>query len=349
MKVLHVVPSLEVGGVQRFVTDLLPQLANYCQVTLLVFKRVDMYNEKVLNEAGIDILSLNAAKYYDIRNVIPFLKIAKDFDVVHLHSTPSLYTAAIASIFYRMNLVFTMHTTNSRVRNKSYMRFFERWVYSKCRKIISISQGAQDALQNWLHDSGSKYKVIFNGINLSRYISQELGCCKEKVIVMVSRFDVSKDQKTLIRAAKYLPDDVIIKFVGDGVTLQECMELVQKSELDNKVYFLGSRNDVPQILSQAYLVVQSSNWEGFGLCVVEAMATGVPVIASNIVGLKEVVEGAGVLFEAGNEQDLVRQINTLLNSESIYKNIALCCKKRAEAFSISKTAEEYMDVYHSLQ
>ena len=112
---------------------------------------------------------------------------------------------------------------------------------------------------------------------------------------------------------------------------------------------MGSRNDVPQILSQAYLVVQSSNWEGFGLCVVEAMATGVPVIASNIVGLKEVVEGAGVLFEAGNEQDLVRQINTLLNSESIYKNIALCCKKRAEAFSISKTAEEYMDVYHSLQ
>lgn len=103
MKVLHVVPSLEVGGVQRFVTDLLPQLANYCQVTLLVFKRVDMYNEKVLNEAGIEILSLNAAKYYDIRNVIPFLKIAKDFDVVHLHSTPSLYTAAIASIFYSLN------------------------------------------------------------------------------------------------------------------------------------------------------------------------------------------------------------------------------------------------------
>lgn len=349
MRILHVVHSLEIGGVQRFVVDLLPILSKEHDVSLLVFKNVQNQYETVLKSAGIEILSLNSKHYYDIRNIAPFLKVSKEYDIIHLHSTPPLYTAAIASCFNKARMVYTMHTTDTRTRSKAYMRPFEKWVYRKCSKIISISEGAQNSLQSWLLDNGSRYVVILNGVNLGRFKNCIHKINKEIItVVMVSRFDYSKDQNTLIRAINSLPSNVVLKLIGDGIRITESRKLVESLKLNERVSFLGARNDVPEILENADIAVQSSNWEGFGLTVVEAMASGIPVVASDIIGLKEVVEGAGLLFEAGNDYDLADKIMSLTINEDLYNSISNKCLERSKKFSIEHTAREYLDIYDAI-
>ncbi|WP_082021825.1 glycosyltransferase family 4 protein [Sphingobacterium sp. T2] len=113
--------------------------------------------------------------------------------------------------------------------------------------------------------------------------------------------------------------------VGDGVRKNELVKLVNENNLGNRVHFLGVRNDVNSILKSVDYVVVSSHWEGFGLAAVEGMAAQKPVLASNVKGLGEVVNGAGILFEKGNEQSLAENILTLHSNPLRYSEIANKC------------------------
>jgi glycosyltransferase involved in cell wall biosynthesis len=92
-------------------------------------------------------------------------------------------------------------------------------------------------------------------------------------------------------------------------------------------------------------IVLSSHWEGFGLAAVEGMAAGKPVIASNVTGLAEVVGNAGILFEPGDYGGMACEINSLLDNEKRYRQVADACLERAEMFDIRKMVDSYLDCY----
>lgn len=120
---------------------------------------------------------------------------------------------------------------------------------------------------------------------------------------MVARFAPSKDQATIIRALLLLDKDVRVRFVGDGETRPECERLAKELGVEDRVDFMGMQSKIPQLIAESYIGIQSSNWEGFGLTAVEMMACGKPVIATNVDGLKQVVEGTGLLFPVGDEKN----------------------------------------------
>ena len=92
----------------------------------------------------------------------------------------------------------------------------------------------------------------------------------------------------------------------------------------------------------------SSDFEGLSLSSIEGMAAGKPFVASNVDGLREVVNGAGLLFENSNSQALADTILTLYNDKKLYDNVAEKCEKRAGEFDINKMVDSYLDVYNSL-
>jgi len=94
--------------------------------------------------------------------------------------------------------------------------------------------------------------------------------------------------------------------------------------------------------------IQSSNWEGFGLTALEMMASGLPVIASDVAGLKQVVEGAGLVFEVNNAFDLAQKINDLLNNIPLYNKIKSQSLQRALEYDIRITAQKYLCEYKSI-
>ena len=348
MKLLHIISSLEIGGAQRLLSDLLPvQKEQGLDVELLVNVRVENEFTAKIEDAGVKITSLNIPNLYSLSNIIRLRGIIKQYDVVHVHLFPSVYWVAIASIGLNVKLVYTEHSTSNRRREKTYLRPIEKLVYRQYDKIISISQQVQDALQGWLWAKNERFVVINNGVDVERF-SLLRRPIAPKSLIMVSRFAPAKDQETLIRAMKYVDEDVILRLVGDGENLEHCRQLAIDEGVSDRVMFLGARSDVAELIAESYIGVQSSNWEGFGLTAVELMAAGKPVVASAVEGLKQVVDGAGVVFGRGDVAELAEKITQLLVNKEYYETIANACKQRAKAYDISVMAEKYKCVYYGL-
>src|SRR5690606_37044183 len=104
----------------------------------------------------------------------------------------------------------------------------------------------------------------------------------------------------------------VLLLVGDGMLRKSSEELANKIGVKNRVLFLGIRKDVPRLLKSVDLVVLSSHFEGLSLSSVEGLASGTPFLASDVPGLTEVVENAGVLFENDNMESFVDAVTRLM-------------------------------------
>ena len=165
---------------------------------------------------------------------------------------------------------------------------------------------------------------------------------------MVSRFSEAKDQATLIKAIPLIRDkDIKIVFAGEGQTLDKMELLVTEKGLQDRVLFLGNRDDVPALIYHAMIGVQSSHWEGFGLTAVEFMASGIPVVASSVPGLKEVVENAGCLVQPGDEVAMASALNSLLATPSLREKNIMAGLNKATQYSIESMADKYQEMYES--
>ena len=118
--------------------------------------------------------------------------------------------------------------------------------------------------------------------------------------------------------------------------------------LQKRVLFLGIRTDVARLLKTASVSIVSSHWEGFGLAAVEGMAVMKPVIATNVPGLSNVVKGAGILFEKGNEKELASKINELLNDQYYYNAVAEAGFERAKQYDINSMVDKLIGSYRRM-
>ena len=245
MKVLHVISSLEIGGAQRLLSDLLPiQKEQGIDVSLLVNEYVDNALSRKVEESGIPIISLEQKNYKSLRNIPAIRRVIRNYDIVHVHLFPSLYWVALASIgLKRPRLVWTEHSTSNQRRNKWYFRPIEKWIYSRYHAIISISEQTQEALQQWLQRKDEQFYTVNNGIDIAAFTNVSASIHKNRLI-MVSRFVPAKDQETVIRAMKYIKKEAIIRFVGDGETLSRCQVLSKEEGVADRIEYMGSRSDI---------------------------------------------------------------------------------------------------------
>lgn len=347
MNILHVITSLEIGGAQRLLSDLIPLQAKTDNVTLLVYERVHNEFERKIEEAGVQIVSMEEHNFHNPLVVFRMRKFFRNYDIVHAHLFPTIYWASLACRGLKVKLVYTEHSTSNSRREKWYFRPIEQFMYSRYDRIISISLQTQNNLTSWLHSHDNRFVVVNNGVD-TKYFSSIKKSVVPKSLIMVSRFASSKDQETVIRAMRNIDSGTILRFVGDGETLEHCKLIAKECGVDNRVEFLGARSDVAELIAESYIGVQSSNWEGFGLTAVELMSCGKPVVASDVDGLKQVVEGAGLIFQKGNPKELADKINLLLENKKQYAYISEQCSKRASEYDIQRMSDKYIGIYKEL-
>ena len=169
-----------------------------------------------------------------------------------------------------------------------------------------------------------------------------------KRLVMAAAFRAQKDHETIIRALHLLPDDYHLLLAGDGNRRKIVEEFGAQEQLSQRVHFLGNRNDVANVLKAADVIVMSSRYEGLSLSSLEGLASGRPVVASDVPGLREIVGNAGILFPQGDAQALAKTILALeehpkLRQQTIEKGL-----QRAHQYDISTMIEAYWQVYQSL-
>lgn len=276
------------------------------------------------------------------------------YDIVHVHLFPSQYWVAAAKIlsFSKAKLITTEHNTSNRRREIFAFKWIDRLVYRRYKRIIGCSNKVSELLISYLENEKNIVSIT-NGIKLSVYrdakaisktelLKIKSGCI---LLTMVAGFRESKDQDTLIRAMVNLPESFHLGLVGEGVRKADCERLVEELSLSERVHFLGLRNDVPGILKASDIIIMSSHYEGLSLSSIEGMASGRPFIASNVNGLKEITEGAGVLFEEGDASELAEKILFLINNPDKYQEVVQKCQQRASEYDIEKMVDRYIEIY----
>lgn len=133
--------------------------------------------------------------------------------------------------------------------------------------------------------------------------------------------------------------------VGDGPLRTHHEMLARSLGVSERVTFLGWRSDIPRILKASDIYIHSANVDGFGIAACEAMAAGLPVLASNIPGLAQVVEGAGVLFPPGDDKTLARELTALIASPERQRQMSTVSRQRARQFSIERTVDRCIEMY----
>lgn len=353
MKILHIINSLNTGGAEKLIVDTLPLYnKKNIKTDLLLLKKSDTILYKQIEEENLNIFSIDAKSYYNFSNIFKLKKIIGEYDIIHAHLFPTVYLLALCKfLFYpKKIIIYTEHSSNNKRRDKSYLKWIEKFIYSQYNKIICISKGTEIKLIKHL---GNNYKnkliTIDNGVNLSVFNANELQADlrnKEKIVLtQVSSFRHPKDQDTIIRSLKLLPENVIVQLAGSGPRLDECKKLAEQLNLQDRVIFLGQRSDIPEILYHTDICIMSSFYEGLSLSSVEAMACKKPIVASNVEGLKEVIEGFGILFDVENEKQLAAAILKLINDNDYYNQVAESCYKRSKDYDINTMVANYVAVY----
>lgn len=347
MKILHIITSLELGGAEKLLLDLIPaQKKQGAEVELLV---LDTKGEKFLEEykkRGIKIHTTEVNDKFSLKNPLEISKIIgnNNFQIVHAHLIHAQIWTSVARYLKRKVIyITTEHSTHNRRREKRVYKLLDKFIYNSYNKVIAISEATARELMRWTGLSVKKVEVISNGVSLRAFI----GRAKERKgssLIMVSRFHPSKDHLTVIRAMEKLSKDYTLTFIGDGETQEAAKREVLMLNLSDRVQFLGYSNSVPSLLKRSDIAIQSSNFEGFGLSALEAMASGTPVIASDVEGLANVVGDSGLLFELGNVNDLVEKI-VMLEDKKLYFEKSKAGIRNSLTYSIESTAKKYMDLY----
>lgn len=352
MKILHVITSLRTGGAEHLMVDLLPRLRDLSnEVELLVFDGIRTAFYEELEQKDIKIHSLGiGGNVYHPQNVFKLRGFVDRYDIIHTHNTACQFFAPLSKILKRskVKLVTTEHSTNNRRRGKWYLKPIDKWMYAHYLSVICISERTMLNLKPYI--TKDVICVINNGIDVEKFLCP-INDISEKnrfLLTQVSSFNDAKDQDTLVRAVKELPDNYRLQLVGDGDHRLKVEELAHSLGVANRVDFLGIRTDIPEILKSSDVNILSSHWEGFGLAAVEGMASGRPFLASNVDGLNEIVEGAGVLFPHGDYKCLANEIKSLCKNRDYYKSVAQRCQERAKQFDIKKMAKQYNDLYKNL-
>ena len=361
MRILHVITSLQTGGAEKLIVDIVPKLRQKgFGIDVCLFNGKETPFKQQLRACGCKIYDLSYnEQYYSIIKIFKLWRIMRYYDIVHTHNTAPQLFAAIANIICKKKLVTTEHSTNSRRRNFPILRYGDRWMYSRYDSVICISEVAEKVLKDYLDikdEDHCNISTINNGIDITLFHQagsldrRSIGSDDNRyVVVMVAGFRDAKDQETIIRALSRLKDKKYeLWLVGDGERRLAIEQCLKEEQVEDQVKLLGVRMDVPSILKAADVVVMSSHWEGFGLAAVEGMAAQKPVIASDVDGLREVVNGYGILFPHGDASALANEIRQLSENSSYYHHIAIRCFERAKQFDIHKMVDEYSEVYECL-
>lgn len=360
MKILHVIPHLGRGsGAARIVKDLADyQVTHGNSVSIVSLSKTTPSYDKELKDLGCKVVYLEKKRdvLYHPKFFVKLRKIIKEYEIVHVHLFPALYWVALAKYFSQSSckMVLTEHSTANNRQGKWWLKPVEQFMYNQYDIIVSIT----DAVTEYIHryvDSRIKTITILNGIKLNcynnakAYSRADLGIPDSAfMLIQVSRFAPQKNQIAVMRTLIHLPKDFYAIFVGDGPELEAHKLKAKQMGLSDRIRFLGLRNDIPALLKTSDVVVLSTHFEGFGLAIVEGMAAGKPVVASNVDGLRDVIGDAGILFEPDDEAGLALYLQKLKEDQDYYNMIAERCRKRSLLFSSDVMGASYIQLYDQI-
>lgn len=323
MKVVYLLGSLNRGGTETLMLDVFRHAPSSGLDAVCVYRKGGVCEED-FRQSGVamHLIPTNKNMLLYILRLRRFL-LQEGAVIVHaMQSIDALY-AQLASIGTSIKVVLTTHCFDFDLSRS--IRLLDRIALKTTDLNIYVSQFQLDYYRMKYHLDNKKQQVNYNGISFSKLDKVNLRSDVRKefhipadvmLLGMVGNFNSGRDPMTVCRFLEQLHStgiDFRFLFVGNRVRGQEtvydeCVEYCQVRQLDKKVIFTGGRNDVPTLLTQLDAFIYSTAHDTFGIAVVEAMATGIPVFVNDWGVMQEVSENGHLakLYKTSDENDLLR-------------------------------------------
>ena len=358
MHVAHIMASGESGGGATYLKGLLPELAKL-SVRSCLFTEPQTGLATELKELGfsvepIEVMKsrLSLARARDLSQRIRSIKP----DIVHAHGTRAAFYCALGSVHRHSRVIYTAHGIAFRESQNLPKRLMMKAAETiATRRLVGLASVSEQDLKTLVslgqnHQTPSAY--IPNAVDPKIFKPGDKTLARETldlpedafVIGTVSRLVEQKAVDVLLRAAQSLPGSHLV-IIGEGPLEM----LLRKQAADSNVtcHFLGNRNDVPDILPALDVFVLSSLWEGEPLSLLEAMATGLPVIASDTPGSCAILrdEYSGLIVSRGSDQELGDALIKVSLDPILRKDLARGASAAAAKRTLAATALKTLELY----
>ncbi len=351
LRVCHVSLTLKTGGLERILADLARHHhRDVCRLSFVAMREVGRFADEI-RRTGCAVRQLQSSgRFSQVRELAQWLR-RERIDVVHTHNTyPHVYASLAARWAGVPVVVQTRHGQRAGHGWKSRVLYRSAaWLVDR---VVAVSD---DAARLCVHADGlraDKVARIWNGIDLSEF--EYHGPVAAPIAISVARLSPEKDFPTLLRAvaraAEAVPD-LRLKIVGDGPERGALERLSADLGLTPRVAFLGERTDVPALLRSAGFFVTASLTEGISLTLLEAMAVGLPVVATDAGGNGEiVVDGeTGRITPIAEVEPLAAAIVEMCRRQSEWPALGRAGRDRVcEHFDVRRMVDDYEALYETL-
>lgn len=370
MKVLYIIDTLtKMGGAERSLIQLTLGLKERgCESMVFCLKGGPLIH--TLSKQGIEVADLQLRRIYDFTAVGTILRLARfarrrRIDLIVTYHDGSDFLGLMVSKICRIPIISNRRDMGFSLKRRHIMiyRLVNRFFY----EIIAVSEAVKRILCEKQKADPQKINVVYNGMDPSMFsieadrskAKEELGLnLGQPVVGCLANIRTIKGHKYLIKAAgKVLNEMPDVQFLlvggydvaGGDECYQEIVDLLRKIGIGRNVLFAGERDDIPTMLSLMDISVIPSLSEGFSNTILESMAAGKPVVATNVGGNAEaVIDGkTGILVPPADPTALARSMVTLLKNRELAKKIGESGRQRVvKQFTLHQMILAYEEIFH---
>lgn len=362
LKIVHIIPSLKIGGAERLVVDICKELnrAKNIKVKLITFLdetksqypfHIHIMSKYVPSITGKDFISIEELQFF-LNEFDP--------DIIHSHLWQSEILLSVLTLKAKRFSHF--HDNMSQLKKinsfskQAITNLYERKQFLKKNKnqYICISKDTNNYARNELPNSyKDKIHLIFNAINFEYFSTKRKDSFKKIKLINIGSFVNKKNQKfalDILSELKMLGIDFEMVFLGDGPTLNDNIEYSKKLRISNHVKFLGNVRNVRAFLKSSNIFLHTATYEPFGLVILEAMAAGLPVVTLNGNGNKDFIthNTNGFIFDKQNPLIFAKQIINVFNTSKLYTKISKNGIETAKKYDIKNYVSKLIELYTSI-
>lgn len=353
MKLMIIIPEFGYGGAETMVENLAICLKNSGnEVTV-----VSLYNTRTehtarLEKNNVSVVFLGKQNGLDFSVIKKLHKLIRKIkpDAIHTHLY-SLKYAAIASCLDRsMVIIHTVHNTAKKEMGEKDRRF-NNILYHREKAIpVALSKEIQKSIIEEYNLEAEKVPIIYNGIKSTNQREKtSYSFDKKFIIIHVGRFQEQKNHICIIKAAsilKNMVDNFEIRLFGNGPLIDEMRTAAEELKVSDCVCFMGTSEHVTEEMKKADIFILPSLWEGMPMTIIEAMNVGLPIIASDVGGVPDMIQNEknGVLIQPSPEE-LANEIYRLYCNEGLRKQLGTTALRSAKLFTAEEMSRQYIDLY----
>lgn len=364
--VCHVLHTMHVGGAEILAAEYARRATPEFRVVFACLDEAGQMSDGLRNE-GFAVHVVGRKAGFDLgcaRRLATILR-RENVDLVHAHQYGPFFYASLSRLFrWGTPLLFMEHGRDYPDYPRPKRKLANRLLLRRGDRVAAVGQCVKRALIDNEGLPSDRIEVIYNGVQLDRYdprrpardeVRIELGLGQDDIaFFQVARLNRLKDHPTAIRAMQILGQRcprVRLYLVGDGEERFAVERLISELRLEPFVRLLGTRRDVPRLLQAADAYLLSSVTEGISLSLIEAMATALPIVATDVGGNGEVVVAGetGYLAPAGDAAGLAAAMERLCVDPSLRTRLGIAGELRARAlFDDNAMHDRYQAIYREM-